>query len=98
MNSAILSAALAAAAGSMSLESPYSPLLSGSYTTGITMSVAACAVTVGAVITAMTPMSWASPGAKTRVSSTIGALCADSSAIPSTPALGDSGTRVSTSA
>jgi len=41
VNSAILSAALTAAAGSMSLESPYSPLLSGSCTTGITMSVVA---------------------------------------------------------
>jgi len=46
VNSAILLAALAAAAGSMSLESPYSSLLSGSCTTGITLSVAACAVTV----------------------------------------------------
>ena len=82
--SATLSAALAAAAGSMSLESLYSSLLSGSCTIGITLSIAACADTVFAVIAATTPSSWPSAGTGTWASSTIGALCADSSATPST--------------
>src|SRR6185437_11718204 len=45
VNSAILSAALAAATGSMSLESPNSSLLSGSCTIGTIFPGAVCAVT-----------------------------------------------------
>ena len=72
----------------MSLESPNSSLLSGSYTTGIKLSGAACAV-----IAATTPSSRASAGTETRVSSATGALGADSSSsmTPLTPALGDEG-------
>ena len=69
-----------------------SSLLSGSCTTGITMSVTACAITVCVVIAATTPSSWPSAGTETRASSATGALGADSSsATPSTPALGDEG-------
>jgi len=77
---------------------PHSSLLSGNCTTGITLSAAACAVTVCAIITATTPSSWPSAGTGTWASSTIGALCADSSATPSTPAPRGPGTRVSASA
>ena len=75
----------------MSLESPYSSLLSGSCTTGTTLSGAACAITA-----ATTPPSRAPAGSGTQVSSFAGAPGADSSATPSTPALGGLRTRVST--
>src|SRR6185312_7751828 len=80
VNSLIRSAALAAAAGSMPLESPYSSLLSGSCTTGATFSGAACAVTAATTLSSRAPA-----GSGIQVSSSAGALGADSSSTtPST--------------
>ena len=84
INSATRSAALVAAAGLMSLESSYSSLLCGSSTTGTAFSGSACPIAAAA-----TPSSPALAVSETWVSSTAGALSADSSSMaPSTPVLG----------
>ena len=92
-NSAILSAAPAAAAGLMSPESPYTSLLCGSSTSGTMSFGAACSFAAAAA-----PSSPALAGSGTRVSVAAGALSADSSSVtPSIPALGGSRMRVSPS-